>query len=184
MRFLLILISFLILLACSIKSPEFTITGQKTALEQQVLGSYQQLTDNAIVTTSARTGDQGTSGESQEQQVILEAIQSQKFNKDEINELKREQVVGENNRGYVEVRPTPQYNQDESYHNMVDKLVEAENRDRRIIYQRVLLMNQLSQQEERETNLIFANMQIEQSPPGTLIQLSNGEWIEKGEEKK
>ena len=182
MRFLLLIMIFSTLLACSIKSPEFTITGQKTALEQQVLGSYQQLTDNAIVTTSARTGDQGASGESQEQQVIMQAIQSQKFNKDEINELKREKVVGENNRGYLEVRATPKYNQDESYSNMVDELVEAENRDRRIIYQRVLLMNQLSQQQEQETNLIFANMQIEQSPPGTLIQLPGGEWIEKGEE--
>ena len=60
MRYLFILFILFLFFACSIKSPEFTITGQKTALEQQVLGSYQHLTDNAIVTTSARTAGDDT----------------------------------------------------------------------------------------------------------------------------
>ncbi len=183
MRFLLVFIGVVLLLNCSIKSPEFTITGQKTALEQQVLGSYQQLADNAIVTTSARTSAEG-SKQGGQQQIILQAMQSQKFNKDEIEELKRDQVIGENNRGYLEVRPTSKYEQDGQYKKLVDELVSEENGDRRIIYERVLVMSQLSPEEETRTNSIFADMQFEQSPAGTLIQQPSGEWIEKPKDKK
>ena len=173
---------FFFFLNCSIKSPEFTITGQKTALEQQVLGSYQHLTDNAIVTTSARSAGDGTEKEGVQQQVILQAVQNQKFNRDEINELKQEKVVGENNRGYLEILPTSKYEQDERYTTLVDKLVDEENRDRRIIYQRVLVMNRLAREEE--TGSIFADMQIEQSAPGTMVQLHSGQWIEKADDSK
>lgn len=182
MKYSYIIILFFILFNCSIKSPEFTITGQKTALEQQVLGSYQHLTDNAIVTTSARTGGDGGELDTSQRQAILQAVQNQKFNRDEIDELKRDKVIGENNRGYLQVRPTPKYEQDERYKKLVDDLVEQENGDRRVIYQRVLVMNDVSQEEE--INSIFANMQIDQSAPGTWFQQRDGQWIEKSENRK
>jgi len=183
MRFLFTLVGVFLFLNCSIKSPEFTITGQKTNLEQQVLGSYQHLRDDAIVTTSVRTSGDALQSDGQ-QQVVLQAMRNQKFNKDEIDELKRDKVVGENNRGFLEVRATSKYESDDSYKKLVDSLVDVENNDRRIIYQRVLLMSQLSQEEEQQTHSIFANMQIEQSPPGTPIQQPSGEWIEKAKESK
>jgi uncharacterized protein YdbL (DUF1318 family) len=171
----------LLFLSCSIKSPEFTITGQKTNLEQQVLGSYQYLRDEAIVTTSARTpGDNNAAYE--QQQAIVQAMKNQRFNKDEIDELKKERVIGENNRGLLEVLSTEKYQSNEKYRSRVDLLVDAENADRRIIYQRVLLMNDVK--DDAETNIIFANMQIEQSAFGTMIQQPNGEWIEKKEKDK
>ncbi|MBN1561752.1 DUF1318 domain-containing protein [candidate division KSB1 bacterium] len=182
MKYFLITTLFLTLCHCSIKSPEFTITGQKTALEQQVLGSYQHLTDNAIVTTSMRTGGDGEGLDSPQKQAILQAVQNQRFNKDEIDEFKREKVIGENNRGYLQVRPTPRYEQDESYKKLVDVLVEEENGNRRVIYQRVLVMTEVAQEEE--INAIFANMQIDQSAPGTLIQQRDGQWLEKSDNRK
>ncbi|MBN1482765.1 DUF1318 domain-containing protein [candidate division KSB1 bacterium] len=178
MRYFLICIALGLFLQCSIKSPEFTITGQRTALEQQVLGDYKQLMANAVSTTSVRMGSDGAQPDSPQRQAILQSVQNQRFNKDEIDELKREKVVGENNRGYLEVRPTTKYDENQDYSVMVDKLVNEENRDRRIIYQRVLLMSHASENEQ-DVYAIFANMQIDQSPPGTWIQLANNEWIEK-----
>lgn len=180
MRFL-VAFMILIFLSCSIKSPEFTITGQKTNLEQQVLGSYQRLQDDAIVTTSARTTTD-IAKENGQQQAILQAMKNQRFNKDEIDELKSEHVIGEDNQGFLQVRSTEKYEKDEKYRTLVDGLVETENSDRHIIYQRVLLMNDIKDADQ--TSAIFATMQIEQSRPGTLIQLSNGEWIEKPKDEK
>ncbi len=173
--------AILLMVSCSIKSPEFTITGQKTNLEQQVLGSYQNVRDQAIVTTSARIPDQGKQMDSQ-QQAIASAVKTQQFNKDEIDELKRSKVVGENNQGLLEVRPTEKYEQDQQYRELVDALVQEENDARRIIYQRVMLMNDMS--EEQQTREIFARLQMDQSEAGTLIQQPNGEWVEKPKEKK
>lgn len=179
MRYFLTFIALVLVLQCSIKSPEFTITGQKTALEQQVLGDYKKLVENAVATTSVRMGGDGAQLDSPQRQATLQAVQNQRFNKDEIDELKREKVVGENNRGYLEVRSTAKYQDDQQYSALVDKLVSEENRDRRIIYQRVLVMSQTSDAEDENVNSVFANMQIEQSPPGTWIQLANDAWVEK-----
>lgn len=169
----------LLFLSCSIKSPEFTITGQKTNLEQQVLGSYQYVHDEAIVTTSARTPSDKNQTDEQ-QQAIVQAMKNQQFNKDEIDELKKDQVIGENNRGLLEALPTEKYKENEKYRTRVDLLIEEENENRRVIYQRVLLMNDING--DAETNIIFANMQMDQSAPGTMIQQPSGEWIEKKED--
>ena len=40
---LLLLLSIVLALSCSIKPPEVTITGEKTALERQLLGEHKKL---------------------------------------------------------------------------------------------------------------------------------------------
>ena len=164
-------------LACSIKTPEITLTGEKTALENQILGAYDQLTDNNLITTSRRTSatQQGT----RQSQAVRLALQNQKFNKDEIDELKRDHVVGENNKGYLEILENEKYQQDASFHKIVNDLVEQENHDRRIIYQRVLALNHKDNGEQGSISTIFAKMQYEDAAPGTKIQQQNGEWIDK-----
>ena len=164
-------------LACSIKTPEITLTGEKTALENQILGAYDQLTDNNLITTSRRTSS--AAQENQQSQAVRQALQRQKFNKDEIDELKRSKIVGENNKGYLEILENEKYRQDASLHKMVDDLVKQENHDRRIIYQRVLALNHKNNSEQGSVSTIFSKMQAENAEPGTKIQQQNGDWIDK-----
>jgi len=172
-----VLLSSLLFLACSIKTPEITLTGEKTALENQILGAYDQLTDNNLITTSRRTS--ATVQGNQQSQAVRLALQRQKFNKDEIDELKRSKVVGENNKGYLEILEHEKYKQDASFKKIVDDLVKQENHDRRIIYQRVLALNHRKDGERENITSIFAKMQYEDAAPGTKIQQQNGEWIDK-----
>jgi hypothetical protein len=169
---------------CSVKAPEVQITGEKTALENQVLGTYQQIESDAYVIASTRALDteKVDAGSAQKQQ-LLQAVQNRKFNKDDIDELKRDAVIGENNKGFLQIFPTNRYNQDMEYKRQVDQLVIEENRDREVIYERVVSINELaSETESRKLNDIFAKLQFDNSKPGTLIQHPDGSWVEKAKE--
>jgi uncharacterized protein YdbL (DUF1318 family) len=170
---------------CSIKTPEITLTGEKTALESQILGAYEQLATQNQLTTSVRADDNTASNTlSEQQETVSRAMQNQKFNKDEVDELKRDKVVGENNSGYLEILGGAKFDQDPVFNKIVTKLTAEENRDRRIVYQRLLAVNvSSSQMQESELGAAFAKMQIEKSASGTMIQLENGQWIEKPKEK-
>jgi uncharacterized protein YdbL (DUF1318 family) len=166
---------------CSVKAPEVQITGEKTALENQVLGTYQQIQNDAYVIASTRAIDseRAVTLSSQKQQV-LESVENRKFNKDDIDELKRDRVVGENNKGFLSIFPTDHYNQDMEYKRMVDQLVVEENRDREVIYERVIAVNELaSETDVKKLDDIFAKLQFDNSESGTRIQQPDGSWIEK-----
>lgn len=171
--------------ACSIKTPEITLTGEKTALESQILGAYEQLATQNLLTTSVRAGDNTASNTlSEQQETVSKAMQNQKFNKDEIDDLKKDKVVGENNAGYLEILGGTKYDEDPVFNKIVTQLAAEENRDRRIIYQRIISVNASSTpSNDGEPGAIFAKMQIEKSAPGTMIQLQDGQWIEKPKEK-
>ncbi len=166
--------------ACSIKMPEITLTGEKTALENQIIGSFEQLTLQNQITTSARTIEAGAVS-SEQQESVLRALQNQEFNKDEVEELKRARVVGENRFGFLEVLGNDRYAKDPLYKKLVDQVVEEENRDRRIIYRKLSTVG--SESGDETQGRAFAEMQQEKSPPGTMIQLPTGEWIEKPKPK-
>jgi hypothetical protein len=166
---------------CSVKAPEVQITGEKTALENQVLGTYQQIQNDAFVIASTRSMESGnTATLSSQKQQVLESVQNRKFNKDDIDEFKRAKVVGENNKGFLTVFQTERYNQDLEYKHMVDQLISEENRDREVIYERVIAINELaSDTDEKKLDDIFAKLQFDNSEIGTRIQQPDGTWIEK-----
>jgi hypothetical protein len=173
---------FLILLQqCSVKAPEVQITGEKTALENQVLGTYQQIENDAFVIASTRSMESANSATlSSQKQQVLESVQNRKFNKDDIDELKRARVVGENNKGFLTLFPNERYNQDSDYKRMVDELIAEENRDREVIYERVIAINELaSDTDEKKLDDIFAKLQFDNSETGTRIQQPDGTWTEK-----
>ena len=90
------LIAFLILsviaLSCSVKAPVVEVTGEKTALEKEVLGTYRDIEMEAdtwmMASTRAARGE-GDVKISTERKKVFQAIQEQKFNKDDIDEFKQ-----------------------------------------------------------------------------------------------
>jgi uncharacterized protein YdbL (DUF1318 family) len=178
-------LSFISLLAmqCSIKTPEVNITGEKTALENQVLGSYKQIESEAFVIASTRDFESDNRGRmSSQKQEVLAAVQNRKFNKDDIDEFKRDGVVGENNRGYLTILPTTRYETDDGYKKLVDQIVSEENHDRQVIYERVTSINQdATEAGEEKLSAIFAKLRYDNSEAGTKIQATDGSWYIKPE---
>ena len=174
-----------VLAACSIKAPEIQVTGERTALENQVLGTYEQIeSDTWIIASTRAVGSGQAQALSSQKRQVLEAMRNRKFNKDDIDELKRDKVIGENNKGFLTILPTERYQHDYEYRELVDQLVAEENRDRKIIYERVMAVNESAAEAGPEKVYeIFAKLNQDNSEPGTMIQLPDGTWIEKPEKK-
>lgn len=178
-------ILFLLALAgmvgCSIKAPEVHVTGEMTALEREVLGTYQEMEEDTwmIASTRAARGDAEVRI-SPEKRKVLDALQEQKFNKDDIDEFKREGYVGEGNAGLLVIRTSKELEEDTDRLAFVQEIVAEENRDREIIMERVIELNDALQDSKRsEIQGIFARMNQEGSPQGTWIQEEGGDWVRK-----
>ncbi len=173
-----LILTTLVYINCSVTTDEISISGDKTMLEEQVLGAFAEIESNTWVIASTRSvGGGQTQTMSAQRQNVLESVQNRKFNKDEIDEFKKEQVLGENNKGYLEILPTEKYESDSQYKRIIDQIVTEENQDRKVIYERILAINpSAAAADDEERNKIFAKLNIDNSPDGTLIQKSDGSW--------
>jgi uncharacterized protein YdbL (DUF1318 family) len=61
----------------------------------------------------------------------------------------------------------------------VEKLVDAENRDREALYQEIAEANKFPKDRVKDIKRIFANSWIDQARPGWWIQDSQGNWRQK-----
>ena len=84
----------------------------------------------------------------------------------------------------MEVRETERYKTDEKYKKTVDEIIAEENRDREIIYARVLQVNEAAAEAGTEKVYeIFAKLNQDTSQPGTWLQLVEGTWVKKAKAK-
>ena len=178
---LIVVFVFLVFTVCSIKPPEVRVTGEVTALEQEVLGTYSQVEEDTWMIASTR-GPQGneTVKTSSEKNQVLEAMRTQKFNKDDVDEFKQKGYVGENNRGFLEIRNRENLENKQETLRFVQTIVNEENQSREVIMSRVIEVNTTLKDKNREDILaVFAKMYQENSSDGTWIQNPEGNWIKK-----
>jgi uncharacterized protein YdbL (DUF1318 family) len=171
---------------CSIKAPEVNITGEKTALENQVIGTYQQIEEDVWTLTSVRSTNTTPKPKmSVEKKRVLEAVQGRKFNKDDIDEFLQEGFVGENNQGLLVIRDNENLKKDADLKNRVTKIIENENGYRQIIMERIILLNeQAADAGEKNVSKIFAKINQDTAVSGAWIENENGQWIRKGQMEK
>ena len=186
-KFAFILLFFVGLIAnCSVKAPVVSITGEKTALENQIIGTYQQIEEDSYTLASVRSAKPGQKVTiSEDKKKVMEAIQGRKFNKDDIDEFKEKGIVGETNKGVLEIRDTKKLETDPELENRVTTIVNNENRYRKILLDRIILLNnEVAKAGEVKTASVFAKLNQDNSPPNTWIQTDDGKWIKKSTEKK
>lgn len=165
---------------CSLFNPQITLIDQKTALENQILGTYQQLDKDMMMLASVRALDEQGEAKKPEAQSNLhekamKSMQNQEFNRDDIDEYKQKQVIGESNTGLVVILDDKSLNAETQ--TFVKKLVAEENQDREVIWQRIIqLSEQLSEKDISNIKKTYAKMQAEHAPKGTKIQEENGQW--------
>jgi len=176
----LLLLFLLTFSGCAIQTPEVRITGEKTALENQILGQYARLEEEVWMVVSYRAPDSAEVSLSEGRRQVLEAIRDRMFNRDDVENFKKEEVAGEALTGLLEIRPTDKYNQDNGYRTLVDTVVTQENRDRRVIMVRIVeLETDLDTKEPEKVAEVFARLNQEGSPKGTWIEVSQGKWAKK-----
>lgn len=188
---MIVLISAPILLTgCSFN---FELTSQKTALENQVMGSYKELDDEVLLMASVRgVNKDGTKKEakiaSDNAKKAQSAKQNQDFNRDDLDEFKERQIVGESNSGEVIILPkgtglaetAPQEDL-----KLAQAIAGEENRDRDTIIQRIISSNEnLNSKDLPDTKRVYRKTIVDASPTGTWIQNTDGLWERKKEVKE
>ncbi|MDD5225934.1 MAG: DUF1318 domain-containing protein [Candidatus Omnitrophica bacterium] len=101
---------------------------------------------------------------------IKKALQDRQTRYAQIQDLKKEGAIGENNKGYVTELES---------NASAASLTEAENRDRRVIYEALARQNKLGNTGLLEVQKAFADVQREKAGPGDMIQSSSGDWKRK-----
>lgn len=176
------LLVIFIMASCSVKAPEVNITGEKTALENQVIGTYREIEQDAWTLVSVRSATPGQQqpAMSPEKKLVFEAVQGRKFNRDDIDEFKKADLIGENNKGLLEIRDVRKLEADPELKNRVTTIVENENNYRKIIMDRVVLLNeQAAEAGADNVGKIFAKINQDSSEAGTWIQTEDGSWMKK-----
>lgn len=166
---------------CSVQAPEVKVTGEKTALEQEVVGTYEEMEEETWMIASTRAVQEESDVKvSPEKRAVLEALQNQKFNRDDIDEFKKKGFVGENNQGFLEIRSLEELEQDPEQIKLIEEIVQEENEDRETVMERVIELNDSLKKAVRDEILaIFAQINQENSAKGTWIQEPDGNWIVK-----
>lgn len=101
---------------------------------------------------------------------IEKALKNRQARYYQLQQLKQEGEIGENNKGYVT--------------NLKDNattatLADAENQDRRVLYEALAEQNKLGSTGLLEIQKAFAEVQKEKAGPGDMVQSSSGDWKKK-----
>ncbi len=180
------LISSLLLVfltACGGPLVGVTVVDERTALENQVLGTYQELNQQVMLMASVRYIDpKGKLKQTQElppgKKDVVRALQRVSFNKDDLNRYKSLGIIGENNEGGITLLEPGKVQPDDRA--FVENLIKEENEDRLEIMSRIIETNEtLTPSELPRVHKMFAALNRDKAPKGERIQLDNGTWTQK-----
>jgi len=186
-----IYISILILLTgCTLAQVNVEMVSERTALENQVLGTYNALDTQMLLAASVRGVDE--SGEiseppqhSQEYKDAIAAMQALDFHADDLDAFKRLGWVGENNKGYIQPFGMKKNDIPEDLKEFANRFTAPEfdyvvarvNAAREVLMERVIYMNEnLKESDMSQVQQVFARINAENAGAGVKIQAEDGTW--------
>jgi hypothetical protein len=159
-----------------------TVIDQKTALENQILGSYEELGNEMVLLASVRSVDEN----GKLKQVIktppaklkaIKAMQRMEFNRDDIQKFKEMGIAGEKNDGFLSFFETEKTQKDKQLKAFSQTIIEEENEDREAILNRVIATNiRFSPKDLPKVKKVYANLNRDNALSGEKIQLEDGTW--------
>jgi hypothetical protein len=182
-----IYISFFYITGCAEKLVDVnvTIVDQKTALENQILGSYEELGNEVLLLASVRSVDE----EGKLKPVVevpkgkrkaLRAMQRQEFNRDDIRKFKKTLCAGEGNDGLLKYFENERTAKDSDYKKFVVAILKEENEDRLTILQRIVATNEnFSEKDLPKVQKISASLNRDNAHSGEKVQSDDGVWSTK-----
>jgi uncharacterized protein YdbL (DUF1318 family) len=165
-------------------SAKINVVDERTALENQILGSYQELDRDMQLLASVRAVDSGGETQpppsyTQQRREAIVARQTQQFNQDDIDELKKAGCIGEAKDGTLAARPCDR-STDKSVAERLERLVASENQARGVILRfAVTTSPDLTEKDLPQVTEAYARMQREKAKTGEWIQQASGKWVRK-----
>jgi hypothetical protein len=162
-----------------------TVIDQKTALENQILGSYEELGNEMVLLASVRSVDEN----GKLKPVIktppaklkaIKAMQRMEFNRDDIQKFKEMGIAGEKNDGFLSFFETEKTQKDIQFKTFSQTIINEENDDRETILNRVIATNiRFTPKDLPKVKKVYANLNRDNALTGEKIQLEDGTWTVK-----
>lgn len=165
------------------------VVDQRTALENQALGTYQEMKGDLLLLASARSID--ASGKlvpvppiPSAKREAMRAMQRSEFNRDDIERLKSQGVFGEGKDGYLAFVREPEGGADSKSAGFAVNLLAEENADRKLIYARIAELNEnFREGDVSRVETVMAGLNRDAAKEGEWIQQDNGDWTRKAKRK-
>ena len=160
------------------------VVDEKTLLERQILGAYENLEKDLVMVASVRSVD--TEGRlvplpdfPPGQRRALEALRIREFYRDDVDRLKKDGIAGEGKDGYLIVMPdAPAI--DAKRKALVETVLAAENDARKALVDRIIETNETLKADDRgKVEKVFAQMNRDAAREGEWIQGEDGKWTKK-----
>ena len=176
---------------CTLAKVDVNVVSERTSLENQVLGTYNSLSEDLLLVASVRgvspTGKiEAPPRHTPEQQDATRALETIAFHADDLESFRRLGWVGENRDGLVTpfTREVPKqlppdlktfatlYSEAE-FRQVVDEV----NQSREVLMQRVIRTNEnFTAKDLPAIRKVFSKINRQNSAPGTKVQLDDGTW--------
>ncbi len=156
--------------------------GQKTSLERQLIGEFEPLTEEEVLAASVRAGaGSGSVTLDDLKQQAVAARRRQLFNRDDLDELKGFGCLGEAAGAELaahECEPTQENGEGkELVQTRVERLVNEENEDRRVIINWALEADPVLTSADRDQVVeVYARLLRERLEPGHWYRGEDGAW--------
>ena len=177
-------LSLLAALSAGCVTAQIQVVDERTALENQILGSYEELDRDLQLVASVRAVDEqgrrrGPPNFSEIRARAVSARQTQRFHLDDVQELKDQGCLGEGADGQLARRPCEAAS-DETVAGRVDRIVAAENEARKVLLLFVVVTSpDLTEKDSAELARAWARLNRERAKPGHWIQAEAGGWSQK-----
>jgi uncharacterized protein YdbL (DUF1318 family) len=181
----------LLLSGCTLAKVDVNVVSERTSLENQVLGSYNRLSEDMLLVASVR-GVSPTGAidaplkHSPEQVDATKAMETVAFHADDVEMFKRFGWVGENQEGLLSAftRETPKVSTEElksfaaNYSEAeFQQVIKEVNQARETLMLRVVQTNEnFTAKDLPAIRKVFAKINRQNSAPGAKIQDTDGQW--------
>ncbi len=170
---------------CLIKIPDITLTGEKTAIERQIIGDYKELEKDAWIVSSVKSSIQkgeGSSGISGGDMELLRAMKIRELHEPKIRKYKDEGAIGETNNGLIVYKKTSRYEKEKGHKRILSIVIEEENSARKTVFMRSLISSGVEKPTEDEISSfgeVIAEEQRATAKKDDWIQEKSGRWVRK-----
>ncbi len=169
----------------SVTPPKIQFTGNKTAVERQIVGEYRELEKDAWMISSVRTsgGKAAVSAAPpSDDPVLYKALKVLEYHRMKIRSYKNESAVGESATGYVSYIRQPRYENDPMSREIVLRVIANENEARKTVFARSLASSLKRDPDENEIAAFgrqyAAEMQAA-AQKNDMIEDQAGRWMKK-----
>lgn len=192
-RIILFGLALSVLAGCTLAKVKVDVASERTTLENQVLGSYNALSDEVLLVASVRGVDplgkiQVPPRKSGEGQAAAEAVQVLAFHADDVDAFKRLGWAGEGNQGLLAALPMDKAKVPAEFKDFAERygqeefeaVIRAVNAAREAVMRRVVeTAAGLESRDLGRVRAVFAKLNAENALPGERIQKPDGAWTVK-----